>query len=84
LISVVHNEVLNAIEIYTVRNGADLLIATLTKLKGKGGHVHLRTTDDDTGLSSQSPHQEKTVFTELIVDLLPPEAWEDMRSAVEP
>jgi hypothetical protein len=81
MISIVHNEVLNAVEIYMDINGANLLIATLERLKAKGGHIHLYATDDDTGVSMESPYQEKTVYPEIVVDLLPPEAWEEMKSA---
>jgi hypothetical protein len=76
VISIVHNETLDAIEIYLDSKGADLLIATLEKLKSDGGHLHLYATNDDLGVSTVSPYREKTVYGELVVDILPSEAWE--------
>jgi hypothetical protein len=80
MISVVHNEVLKAIEIYLDTEGADLLIQTLEKLKSKGGHLHLYATNDNRGVSTKSPYQQRAVYRQLVLDLLPSEAWEDMRS----
>ena len=81
MISIVHNEVLNAVEIFMDTKGADLLIATLEKLKTKEGHFHLYATDDDRGVSRECPYPSKTVYPELVLDFLPSEAWEDMKSS---
>jgi hypothetical protein len=80
MISVVHNEVLKGIEIHLDTKGADLLIETLQKLKLQGNHLHVYATNDDAGVSMKSPYQEKTVYGELVLNLLPSEAWDDIRS----
>ena len=81
MISIVYNETQKAIEIYLDIKGADLLIRKLEHLKSEDGHTHLYATNDDRGVSTRSPYQEKEVYGELILDLLPSEAWEDMESA---
>ena len=81
MISIVYNEVLKAIEIYLDTKGADLLIQTLERLKSEGDHVHLGATNDDAGLCTQSPYEEEKVYGQLVLDLLPSSAWEDMRLA---
>jgi hypothetical protein len=76
MISVVHNHVLNAIQIQLDVKGADLLIDKLQTLKSRQelGHVHLYATNDDRGLSTGSPYRDDVVYGELILDLLPPDA----------
>jgi hypothetical protein len=82
MISVVHNETLKAIELHLDINGADLLIQTLQKLKlkGDGNHLHISATNDDSGVCTESPYQEKDVYGQLVLNLLPSEAWEDMKA----
>ncbi|WKA28382.1 hypothetical protein [Bradyrhizobium roseum] len=77
MISIVYNETLKGIEVYLDAKGADLLIRTLQNLKSKGDHLHLRATNDDLGVSTRSPYRESQVFGELILTILPSEAWED-------
>ena len=79
MISIVYNKILRAIEIHLDTKGADLLIRTLERLKSEGDHVHLYATNDDAGVSTQSPYEEEKVYGELVLNLLPSEAWEDMR-----
>ncbi len=76
MISIVYNDVVKAIEIMMDTKGAALLIQTLQALQ-KFDHLHLYATNDDQGLSVISPYQEETVYTELILDLLPADAWHD-------
>jgi hypothetical protein len=76
----VYNETLRAIQIHLDTKGADLLIKKLEHLKSAEGHVHLYTTNDDRGVCARSPYQEKEVYGELVLNLLPSEAWEDMGS----
>jgi hypothetical protein len=78
MISIVYNEIQRAIEIHLDTKGADLLIRKLQHLRSAEGHVHLYSTDDDRGLCTKSPYQEKEVYGELILNLLPSDAWEDM------
>jgi hypothetical protein len=59
LISIVYNETLKAIEIHLDIKGADLPIQKLERLKSEEGHLHLYATNDDRGVSPQSPYQEK-------------------------
>jgi hypothetical protein len=77
MISIVYNETLKGIEMHLDAKGADLLIQTLQNLKSKGDHVHLYATNDDLGVSTKSPYLENKVFGELILNMLPSEAWED-------
>ena len=77
MISIVYNETLKSIEMHLDARGADLLIQTLQNLKSKGDHLHLYATNDDLGISMKSPYRESKVFGELILNLLPSEAWED-------
>ncbi len=85
MISIAHNQVLNAIEIETDINGADLLIEKLQRLKQGAdqgmNHLRLYVTNDDRGLSAASPYRAAVVYGELILNLLPPEAWEGMASS---
>lgn len=81
MISIVYNETLKAIEIHLDIKGADLIIQKLEHLKSEEGHLHLYATNDDRGVSTKSPYQEKEVYGELVLNLLPSEAWEDMESA---
>jgi hypothetical protein len=78
MISIVHNQTQNAIEIHLDTKGADLLIEKLQHLKSAEGHLHLYATNDDGGVSTRSPYQEKTVYGQLILNLLPSDAWEDL------
>ena len=78
MISIVYNETQKAIEIHLDNKGADLLIQKLEQLKSAEGHLHLYATNDDRGVSTASPYQEKEVYTELILNLIPADAWEDM------
>jgi len=78
MISIVYNETLKAIEIHLDIKGADLLIRKLEHLKSAEGHVHLHATNDDRGVCLESPYQEKEVYDELVLNLLPSEAWEEM------
>lgn len=83
MISVVYNEIQKGIEIFMDDKGADLLIKKLQTLKslGENEHLHIYGTDDDGGLCMKSPYGEDQVFGELILDLLPSDAFGD-RSAV--
>ena len=76
MISVVHNETLNAVEIHLDDRGVDLLMQRLQELKRNEDHVHIYATNDDSGLSLESPHREKVIFGELILNPLPSDAWE--------
>lgn len=76
MISVVHNETLNAIDIQLEKRGVDLLMQRFQELKRTEDHVHIYATNDDSGLSLESPYRERQVFGELILNLLPPEAWD--------
>ena len=76
MISVVHNETLNAIQIDLDERGLDLLMQRLQELKRTEDHVHIYATNDDSGLSLESPYREKQVFGELMLNLLSPDAWE--------
>lgn len=78
MISIVHNETQNAIEIHLDTKGADLLVQKLLDLKSSEGHVHLYATGNDRGVSTKSPYREKTVYGELVLNLLPSDAWEDL------
>ena len=75
MISVTHNSVLNALEVYCDSAGATLLINELQKLIDGKDHVHLHATDDDSGLSITSPYGETPVYREVVLNLLPTEAW---------
>jgi hypothetical protein len=77
MISIVYNEVQRGIEFYLDAPGIDLLIETLRTLKSDGDHLHLYWTNDEWGLSMISPYKEKTIYTELILNLLPSEAWNE-------
>jgi hypothetical protein len=77
MISIVHNQVLNAIEIYLDTKGADLMIETLKKLKISGDHLHLYASNDDNGVSMRSPYQEDVTYGEIILNLLPSDAWDE-------
>ena len=81
MISVVYNETQKAIEMHLDNKGADLLIQMLEQLKSEGGHLHLYATNDDRGVSTASPYREKQVYTELIFNMIPLDAWEDMRAS---
>lgn len=81
MISIGYNETQKAIEIHLDVKGADLLMHKLEQLKSGHGHLHLYATNDDRGVSMKSPYQEKVVYGELILNLLPPDAWEDASSA---
>jgi hypothetical protein len=82
MITIVHNQVANAIEIHLDVRGVDLLIEKLQRLKQGADqgmdHLHLHATNDDRGLSTRSPYREEMVYGELILNLLTSEAWEDM------
>jgi hypothetical protein len=77
MISIVDNETQKAIEIFLDEKGADLLINTLYKLKAQGDHLHLYATNDDRGVSMKSPYPFNLLFGELILTMLPSEAWSD-------
>jgi hypothetical protein len=77
MISVIYNETNKAIEMHLDLKGLDRLIETLQNLKSNGDHLHLYATDNDRGLATWSPYDEKLVYTELILNLLPAEAWSD-------
>jgi hypothetical protein len=77
MISIIYNKVQRGIEFHLDTKGIDLLIETLRELKSNGDHLHLYCTNDDRGLSVTSPYNEKTVYTELILNLLPGEAWNE-------
>lgn len=64
------------IEMLLDAKGADLLIQRLQNLKSMD-HIHLYATNDDLGVSTRSPYGESKVFGELILNMLPSEAWED-------
>ena len=81
MISIVYNETQRAIEIHLDIKGADLLVRRLEHLKSNGGHVHLYATNDDRGVSTKSPYEEPQVYGELILNLLPSEAWKDIGSS---
>lgn len=76
MISIVYNETLAGIEMHLDAKGADLLIQTLQNLKSMN-HIHLYATNDDLGVSTKSPYLESKVFGELILNMLPSEAWDD-------
>ncbi len=78
MISIVHNQTLNAIEMQLDAKGADLLIEKLLSLKLRGDHLHLYATNDDRGLSARSPYGEELVFIELVLNMLPQDAWKDL------
>jgi hypothetical protein len=75
MISIVHNEIQNAIEIHLDGKGIDLLMMRLEELKRNGDHVHIYGANDDTGVSLDSPYRENASFGELILNLLPSDAW---------
>jgi hypothetical protein len=77
MISVVYNEVNQSIDIFLDAKGAELLIGKLQDLKSGAGHAHLYPTDDDQGVSMTSPYKEAKVYSELVLTMLPSEAWED-------
>lgn len=77
MISIVYNETAKAVEMFLDDKGVDLLIETLQELKSDGGHLHLYATNDERGLSTKSPYGESIVYGQLILDLLPIEAWTD-------
>jgi hypothetical protein len=77
MISVVYNETLDAIEMFMDPKGADLLIESLQTLKEKGGHIHLYATNDDGGVSTVCPYPFDKVYHEVVLDLLPSDAWQD-------
>ena len=81
MISIVHNQTQNAIEIHLDAKGADLVIKKLEHLKLHGAHLHLYATNDDRGVSTRSPYREKVVYSELILNMLPSDAWDDMSDA---
>jgi hypothetical protein len=66
MISVVHNEIARAVEIYLDLKGVDLLIEKLQQLKLDDDHLHLYATDGDHGLSMKSPYREIIVSGQLI------------------
>jgi len=76
MISVIHNETLKAVEIHLDDRGVDLLMQRLQELKRNEDHVHIHATNDDRGLSLESPYHEKVIFDELILNLPPSDAWE--------
>lgn len=77
MISVVHNEIQKAIQIDLDEKGVELLMKTLQWLKrGETDHCHIYATNDDNGLSMDPPYRDNVVFGELILNLLPSEAWE--------
>ena len=80
MISIVYNKTQGCIEIHLDTKGADLIIQKLEHLKSADGHVHLYATNDDHGVCLESPYREETVYNELILNLLPSEAWEEMNS----
>jgi len=73
----VQSETQHAVELHLDIKGVELLIATLQKLKEYGDHLHLYATNDDRGLSMRSPYREGLVHGQLILNLLPSEAWTD-------
>ncbi|MFA5120654.1 hypothetical protein [Zavarzinia sp.] len=75
MITVVHNQVQDAIEVHLDERGAGLLIARLKELLAGGDHAHVYLTEDDAGLSSKAPYGEGQVYREIIINLLPAEAW---------
>jgi hypothetical protein len=75
MISIVYNEIQRAVEMYLDLKGVDLLIKKLEELKLDGDHIHLYATNDDQGLSVNSPYKEDVRYNELILDLLPSDAW---------
>jgi hypothetical protein len=83
MISIVHNQTQKAIEIHLDVKGADLLVKKLEYLKLQGDHIHLYATNDDRGVSTRSPYQENVVYTELILNMLPSDAWDDLSHATE-
>lgn len=64
--------------------GLDQLIDTLQKLKSNGDHLHLYATNDDRGIATWSPYSENIIYTELILNLLPTEAWDDSSPTPRP
>jgi hypothetical protein len=82
MISIVHNQTQKAIEIHLDVKGADLLVKKLEYLKLQGAHLHLYATNDDRGVSMRSPYQEKVVYGELILNMLPSDAWDDLSDAI--
>ena len=78
MISIVHNQTLNAIEIYVDAKGVDLLMEKLRDLKSRGDHLHLYATNDDRGLTARSPYGEESVSGELVLNMLPSDAWKDL------
>ena len=58
MISVVHNEGLNAVQIYTDTKGADLLIAALKELKERRPSPFTCNGRRHSSLSSQSPYRD--------------------------
>lgn len=78
MITIVYNETLKAIDVLMDAKGADLLIETLQKLKTRGDHLHLYGTNDDGGLSLKSPYKHEVVYGELVLGLLPSEAWDNL------
>jgi hypothetical protein len=78
MISIVHNQTQNAIEILLDVKGANLLIKKLEDLKLQGAHLHLYATNDDRGVSTRSPYQQKVVYGELILNMLSSDAWDDL------
>jgi hypothetical protein len=77
MITISYNEVQRSVDFHLDLKGIDLLIETLEALKSDGDHLHLYCTNDDKGLSMTSPYKAKTIYTELILNLLPSEAWSD-------
>jgi hypothetical protein len=77
MITVVYNDVLKSIDVMMDHKGVDLLIETLQTLRTDNGHIHLYATDDDRGLSTTSPYAHAVVYRQLVLELLPSEAWTD-------
>lgn len=84
MITVVLNETLQAVEFLIDEKGVDLLIKRLRQLKADGDHVHVCATNNDCGVSTISPYGHDVVFGEVVLNLLPSDAWEDARRALTP
>ncbi len=67
MLAVVHNEVMQAIEIELDLKGIDLLIETLQGLKEAGDHCHIRPSN---GLSAVSLYYGDRAFGQLILSLV--------------
>jgi hypothetical protein len=74
MLTVEHNPKIDAVEIFCDRDGLELLIGKLTRLKDRGGHIHLMTpawAGDE--LTEERYRPNNKLFNHLMIALAPDE-----------